>query len=128
MNARAQVKCKQTLPNIAKPNTVTLAYFSLFADSLTEVELSNIARDLLPLRNHEIADLAHVLQFSEPDIDRVMKQSSDAHDRLLILLHDFKKRCPATRYGTRRCLAKALMEWGHLSVALRLYPRSKTLL
>ena len=104
------------------------SYIFPFPDSLTEVELSNIAKDLLPLRDHEIADLAHVLQFSEPDIERVMKQSSDAHDRLLILLHDFKKRCPATRYGTRRCLAKALMEWGQISIALQLYPRSKTLL
>ena len=75
--------------------------FLQFPDSLTEVELSDIAKDLLPLTNHEVVDLAHALHFSEPDIERMMKQSSNTHDRLLVLLHNFKKQCPATRYSTR---------------------------
>ena len=92
------------------------------------MELSNIAKELLPLTNSEVIAFAHVLQFSELEIERVMKKSSDTFDRLLSLLRGFKKRTPATQYGTRRCLARALMEWGHnISLALRLYPKRKNI-
>ena len=95
-------------------------------DSLNEVELSNIAKELLPLTNDEVVEFAHVLEFSELEIQRVMKKSSGTFDRLLSLLQDFKKRTPATWYGTRRCLATALMEWGHnISLALQLCPKRK---
>ena len=92
------------------------------------MELSNIAKELLPLTNDEVIEFAHVLQFSDLEIERVMKKSSDTFDRLLSLLRDFKRRGPATQYGTRRCLARALMEWGHnVSLALRLYPKRKNI-
>ena len=100
----------------------------IILDSLTEVELSNIAKELLPLTTNEVIEFAQALQFSKPEIERVMKKSSDTYDRLLSLLRGFKKRTPATQYGTRRCLAKALMEWGHnISLALQLYPRRKSM-
>ena len=97
-------------------------------DSLTEVELSNIAKELLPLTNDEVIEFAQALQFSKPEIERVMKKSSDTYDRLLSLLRGFKKRTPATQYGTRRCLARALMDWGHnISLALQLCPKRESL-
>ena len=100
----------------------------IILDSLTEVELSNIAKELLPLTTDEVIEFAQALQFSKPEIERVMKKSSDTYGRLLSLLRGFKKRTPATQYGTRRCLAKALMEWGHnISLALHLYPKRKTM-
>jgi len=91
------------------------------------VELSNVAKGLLPLTNHEVVDLARALHLSDLDIDREMKQSSDTHGCVLNLLCNFKKQCPATQHSTKRCLAKALMEWGRISIALQLYPRSKNL-
>ena len=108
-----------------------LTFFSytsiVILDSLTEVELSNIAKKLLPLTNTEVIEFAQALQFGDLEIERVMKKSSDNFDRLLSLLRGFKRRGPATQYGTRRCLAIALMEWGHnISLALRLYPKRKS--
>ena len=92
------------------------------------MELSNIAKELLPLTNDEVIEFAHVLQFGDLEIERVMKKSSDTFDRLLSLLRGFKKRTPATQYGTRRCLARALMEWGHnVSLALQLDPKRNNL-
>lgn len=73
-------------------------------------------------------EFAHVLEFNELEIDTVRKMTSDTHHQLLFLLCAFKKRTPATQYGTRRYLARALMEWGHnISLALRLYPKRKSM-
>ena len=92
------------------------------------MELSNIAKELLPLTNDEMIEFAQALQFGDLEIERVMKKSSDTFDRLLSLLRGFKKRTPATQYGTRQCLARALMEWGHnVSLALRLDPKRNNL-
>ena len=92
------------------------------------MELSNIAKELLPLTNDEMIEFAQALQFGDLEIERVMKKSSDTFDRLLSLLRGFKKRTPATQYGTRRCLARALMEWGHnVSLALQLDPKRNNL-
>ena len=102
--------------------------FYVILDSLTEAELSDIAKELLPLTNSEMIEFAHVLEFNELEIDNVRKMTSDTHHQLLFLLCAFKKRTPATQYCTRRCLARALMEWGHnISLALRLYPKRKSM-
>ena len=102
--------------------------FYVILDSLTEAELSDIAKELLPLTNSEMIEFAHVLEFNELEIDNVRKITSDTNHQLLFLLCAFKKRTPATQYCTRRCLARALMKWGHnISLALRLYPKRKSM-